>query len=145
MPIQNRQNKYNKPSNPTNLTEEQLTENYRKHTDVSIQLVIDSLSLLHEDVGELRDDTKASMKEMANAVTKLVLIEERQTQMNESYRSFTNQLEKSEIRTNTLESRIDVLEKEQPMTKQVVTWVLYFIGAVALAGATFVGKAVGFL
>ena len=111
MPIQNRQNKDNKPSNPTNLTEEQLTENYRKHTDVSMQLVIDRLSLLHEDVGELRDDTKASMKEMANAVTKLVLIEERQTQMNEAYRNFTNQLEKADTRTNTLEARIDVLEK----------------------------------
>lgn len=145
MPIQNRQNKDNKPSNPTNLTEEQLTENYRKHTDVSIQLVIDSLSLLHEDVGELRDDTKASMKEMANAVTKLVLIEERQTQMNESYRSFTNQLEKSEIRTNTLESRIDVLEKEQPMTKQVVNWVVYAVGAIVVASITFVLKSLGFM
>ena len=145
MPIQNRQNKDNKPSNPTNLTEEQLTENYRKHTDVSMQLVIDRLSLLHEDVGELRDDTKASMKEMANAVTKLVLIEERQTQMNESYRSFTNQLEKSEIRTNTLESRIDVLEKEQPMTKQVVNWVVYAVGAIVVASITFVLKSLGFM
>lgn len=145
MPIQNRQNKDNKPSNPTNLTEEQLTENYRKHTDVSMQLVIDRLSLLHEDVGELRDDTKASMKEMANAVTKLVLIEERQTQMNESYRNFTNQLEKSEIRTNTLESRIDVLEKEQPMTKQVVNWVVYAVGAIVVASITFVLKSLGFM
>lgn len=136
MPIQNKQN---------NLTEEQRTENYRNHADVSMQLVIDRLSLLHEDVGELRDDTKASMKEMANAVTKLVLIEERQTQMNESYRNFTNQLEKSEIRTNTLEARIDLLEKEQPMTKQVVNWVIYAVGAIVVASCTYLLKALGFM
>jgi len=138
MPIQNKQNQQNQ-------TEEQRTESYRKHTDVSMQLVIDRLSLLHEDVGELRDDTKASMKEMANAVTKLVLIEERQTQMNESYRSFTNQLEKSEIRTNTLEARIDLLEKEQPMTKQVVNWVVYAVGAIVVASCTYLLKALGFM
>jgi len=136
MPIQNKQN---------NLTEEQRTENYRNHSDVSMQLVIDRLSLLHEDVGELRDDTKASMKEMANAVTKLVLIEERQTQMNEAYRNFTNQLEKSEIRTNTLEARIDLLEKEQPMTKQVVSWVIYAVGAIVVASCTYLLKALGFM
>jgi len=136
MPIQNKQN---------NLTEEQRTENYRNHSDVSMQLVIDRLSLLHEDVGELRDDTKASMKEMANAVTKLVLIEERQTQMNEAYRNFTNQLEKSEIRTNTLEARIDLLEKEQPMTKQVVNWVIYAVGAIVVASCTYLLKALGFM
>jgi len=136
MPIQNKQN---------NLSEEQRTENYRNHSDVSMQLVIDRLSLLHEDVGELRDDTKASMKEMANAVTKLVLIEERQTQMNESYRNFTNQLEKSEIRTNTLEARIDLLEKEQPMTKQVVNWVIYAVGAIVVASCTYLLKALGFM
>lgn len=139
MPIQNKQNSSN------NLSEEQRTENYRNHSDVSMQLVIDRLSLLHEDVGELRDDTKASMKEMANAVTKLVLIEERQTQMNESYRNFTNQLEKSEIRTNTLEARIDLLEKEQPMTKQVVNWVIYAVGAIVVASCTYLLKALGFM
>jgi len=138
MPIQNKLNQQNQ-------TEEQRTESYRKHTDVSMQLVIDRLSLLHEDVGELRDDTKASMKEMANAVTKLVLIEERQTQMNESYRSFTNQLEKSETRTNTLEARIDLLEKEQPMTKQVVSWVIYAVGAIVVASCTYLLKALGFM
>ena len=135
MPIQNKQIK----------TEEQRTEDYRKHSDVSMQLVIDQLSKIHEDVGELRDDTKTSMKEMANAVTKLVLIEERQTQMNEAYRSFTNQLDKAETRVDTLESRIDLLEKEQPMTKQVVSWIVYAVGAIVAASVTFVLKSLGFM
>lgn len=110
-----------------------------------MQLVIDRLSLLHEDVGELRDDTKTSMREMANAVTKLVLIEERQTQMNESYRTFNNQLEKADIRTTVLEARIDTLEKEQPMTKQVVTWVIYAVGAIVAASSTYLLKTLGFM
>ena len=124
---------------------EDTQEKSSRYSDVSMQLVIDRLSLLHEDVGELRDDTKASMREMANAVTKLVLIEERQTQMNESYRSFNNQLEKSEIRANTLEARVDVLEKEQPMTKQVVNWVVYAVGAIVAASATYLLKTLGFM
>jgi competence transcription factor ComK len=124
---------------------ENSTESSRRYPDVSMQLVIDRLSLLHEDVGELRDDTKTSMREMANAVTKLVLIEERQTQMNESYRSFNNQLEKADIRTTALESRIDTLEKEQPMTKQVVTWVIYAVTAIVAASSTYLLKALGFM
>ena len=124
---------------------EDTQEKSSRYSDVSMQLVIDRLSLLHEDVGELRDDTKASMREMANAVTKLVLIEERQTQMNESYRSFNNQLEKAEIRANTLEARVDVLEKEQPMTKQVVNWVVYAVGAIVAASATYLLKTLGFM
>lgn len=138
MPIQNKISQQNQ-------TEEQRTESYRKHSDVSMQLVIDQLSKIHEDVGELRDDTKTSMKEMANAVTKLVLIEERQTQMNEAYRSFTNQLDKAETRVDTLESRIDLLEKEQPMTKQVVSWIVYAVGAIVAASVTFVLKSLGFM
>lgn len=125
--------------------EQHMEQRQNNTQDLGMKLIIERLSLLHEDVSDLRDDTKASMKEMANAVTKLVLIEERQTQMNEAYRNFTNQLEKSEIRTNTLEARIDLLEKEQPMTKQVVNWVIYAVGAIVVASCTYLLKALGFM
>ena len=138
MPIQNKLNQQNQ-------TEEQRTENYRKHTDVSMQLVIDRIGLLHSDISELKGDVSGSLKDISTALTALVVLDQKQAHQNDNMPRIERALDRSQIATSVLEDRIDTLEKEQPMTKQVVTWVMYFIGAVALAGFTFVGKATGFL
>lgn len=82
---------------------------------------------------------------MASAVNKLVQVETRQEVMTQAYAQITKQLEKEETKREVLENRIDTLEKEQPMTKQVVRWVFYAVGAVVIAAFTFIGKAVGFM
>ena len=138
MPIQNKLYQQNQ-------TEEQRTENYRKHTDVSMQLVIDRIGLLHSDISELKGDVSGSLKDISTALTALVVLDQKQAHQNDNMQRIERELDRSKIATSELEDRIDTLEKEQPMTKQVVTWVMYFIGAVALAGFTFVGKATGFL
>lgn len=117
----------------------------QRRTDTGMQIVAERISLLHEDISELKDSMKESMREMAVAVNKLVQVETRQEAINQSYLQVSNQLEKENEKREKLEERVDAIEREQPMMKQVVHWAMYAVGAICLAAATFVGKAVGFM
>ena len=120
-------------------------QEYNRRNDTGIQIVAERITLLHEDISELKDSMKESMREMAVAVNKLVQVETRQEAINQAYIQVSNQLEKENEKREKLEERVDAIELEQPMARQVVKWFLYLIGAVALAAVTFVGKAVGFM
>ena len=116
-----------------------------KRDDTGMRIVAERISLLHEDISELKDSMKESMREMAVAVNKLVQVETRQEAINQAYIQVSNQLVKETEKREKLEERVDTIEREQPMTKQVVTWIIYGVGATCLAAATFIGKAVGFM
>lgn len=117
----------------------------RRKDETGMQMVAERIGLLHDDISELKDSMKESMREMAIAVNKLVQVETRQEAINQSYMQVRTQLEKETEKREQLESRVDSIEREQPMTKQVVRWVLYAMGAIVVAAATFVAKAVGFM
>lgn len=117
----------------------------RRKDETGMQMVAERIGLLHDDVSDLKDSMKESMREMAIAVNKLVQVETRQEAINQSYVQVRTQLEKETEKREQLESRVDSIEREQPMTKQVVRWVLYAMGAIVVAAATFVAKAVGFM
>lgn len=117
----------------------------RRKDETGMQMVAERIGLLHDDISELKDSMKESMREMAIAVNKLVQVETRQEAINQAYMQVRTQLEKETEKREHLESRVDSIEREQPMTKQVVRWVLYAMGAIVLAAATFVAKAVGFM
>ena len=117
----------------------------RRKDETGMQMVAERIGLLHEDISELKDSMKESMREMAIAVNKLVQVETRQEAINQAYMQVRTQLEKETEKREQLESRVDSIEREQPMTKQVVRWVLYAMGAIVVAAATFVAKAVGFM
>ena len=121
-----------------------LQEHIRR-SDTGIQIVTERITLLHEDISELKDSMKESMREMAVAVNKLVQVETRQDAITQAYIQVSKQLEKETEKREKLEERVDTIEREQPMTKQVVTWIIYGVGATCLAAATFIGKAVGFM
>ena len=120
-------------------------QEYNRRNDTGMQIVAERITLLHEDISELKDSMKESMREMAVAVNKLVQVETRQEAINQAYIQVCNSLEKENEKREKLEERVDAIELEQPMARQVVKWFLYLIGAVALAAVTFVGKAVGFM
>lgn len=124
-----------------------MQDNYpnRRKDETGMQMVAERIGLLHDDISELKDSMKESMREMAVAVNKLVQVETRQEAINQSYMQVRTQLEKETEKREQLESRVDSIEREQPMTKQVVRWVLYAMGAIVVAAATFVAKAVGFM
>lgn len=113
--------------------------------DATIQVIAERINSMQNDVSDLRDTMRDSMEKMSIAITKLVQMEERQLFMNQSYDRLSNTLDKMNEKCEKIEARVDALEKEQPMTKQVVRWVLYAMGAVVVAAATFVAKAVGFM
>ena len=117
----------------------------RRKDETGMQMVAERIGLLHDDISELKDSMKESMREMAVAVNKLVQVETRQEAINQAYLQVRTQLEKETEKREHLESRVDSIEREQPMTKQVVRWVLYAMGAIVVAAATFVAKAVGFM
>ena len=117
----------------------------RRKDETGMQMVAERIGLLHDDISELKDSMKESMREMAIAVNKLVQVETRQEAINQAYMQVRTQLEKETEKREQLESRVDSIEREQPLTKQVVRWVLYAMGAIVVAAATFVAKAVGFM
>lgn len=69
------------------------------------------LQTLHDDVGEM----KAAMKDLAAAITKLALIEERQT-------NAAAALERAFIALERVEARLGALEAHVPSNKKVSVW-----------------------
>ena len=120
-----------------------MTEYNRRQDDMNIHIVADRISLLHGDITELKDSMKESMREMAIAVNKLVAVEIRQEAINQAYVQVTSQLEKEIVKRENLENRVDALEKDQPMTKQVVSWIMWGVGSIVVAAVTFIAKSVG--
>ena len=78
---------------------------------------------LHEDVSEI----KGALRDLTSAITKLALIEERQTVTNAS-------LERAFVAISRVEDRLSELERIAPINNQSRIWVERFV--VAVAGAT---------
>lgn len=85
------------------------------------------LMSLHEDVGEI----KGALKDLTFAITKLALIEERQTVTNAS-------LERAFGAISRVETRLTELERSAPINNQTRMWVERFILALAGAAIAFI-------
>lgn len=99
-----------------------------------VEVIAVKLQNLHDDVSGMRD----VLKELANAVTKLAVIEERQGQAAQA-------LERAFIALEKVETRLGSLEKSQPLQQQSVDWVNRGMWAAAVAVAYFVAKKVGLI
>jgi len=75
--------------------------------DQAIGMVVARIALLHEDFGEM----KGALKEMANAISKIALVEERQQQAALAQERTFKGLEK-------LEARLEKLEAQAPINLQ---------------------------
>jgi hypothetical protein len=90
------------------------------------------LDMMAEDVSEM----KATMKQLAAAINRLTLVEERVAHTGTAIeRSFAN-MEK-------LQARVAVLEQAQVTSKQTNEWVGKAMWACAAAAAVFVAKKAG--
>ena len=90
------------------------------------------LQTLHEDVGEM----KAVLKDLTAAITKLALIEERQTQAAAAQERAFKALERVEQRVSDLEAYV-------PANKRVNVWMDRFLwGAIGLL-LMFIAKKTG--
>jgi len=89
------------------------------------------LMSLHEDVSEI----KGALKDLTSAITKLALIEERQTVTNAA-------LERAFVAISRVEDRLTELERLAPMNNQSRIWVELFVVALAGAALMFIWEAV---
>ena len=107
--------------------------------DSDINVVITRLGLLSEDVGELKE----TLRQIASAVTRLALVEERQMQTNEALSRAFKALDKLDIKLVSVEQRIGSLERLQPQQQQTTTWVVSAVWAAAGAALLFIAKKAG--
>lgn len=85
------------------------------------------LMSLHEDVSEI----KGALKDLTSAITKLALIEERQSVTNAA-------LERAFVAISRVEDRLTELERIAPINNQARVWVERFVIAVTSAALFFV-------
>lgn len=116
---------------------------HRRQDDTTVQVIAERIDNLNEHISDLRDSMKESMREMANAVNKLVRIEEGQMHMMQAHERLALQLDKHEERCVALEKRIDDLEKDVPMNKQIQKWVLRAVWGVVVVVGGFAAKFMG--
>ena len=102
----------------------------------TIQVVAERINSLHDSVDELRSTMRESVREMSQAIQTLVRLEEKQFALNRI-------AEETKEHFKALEARVDALEKDQPMTKQVTKWVIGAIGSIVAAAGMFVAKMLG--
>ena len=85
-----------------------------------INVVITRLGILSDDVGELKE----TLRQIATAVTRLALVEERQSQTNEALGRAFKSIDKIDGKLTAIEQRVATIEKEIPMQRQSSGWVL---------------------
>ena len=85
-----------------------------------INVVITRLGILSDDVGELKE----TLRQIATAVTRLALVEERQMQTNEALSRAFKQIEKLDLKLTGIEQRLGTLERLQPLQQQTNGWVM---------------------
>lgn len=107
-----------------------------QRNSATIQVVAERINSLHEDVTDLRFTMQESVKEMSHAIQTLVRLEERQLNLNQT-------AEETKQNFKLLEARVDVLEKEQPMNRQVTKWVMGAVGSIVAVSAMIVAKMLG--
>ena len=103
-------------------------------SDQNTEVIITRLSALSGDVSELKD----ALRDIATAITRLALVEERQTQTNGAMARAFNQLDK-------IESRVSAIEKEMPTYRQSSSWVASAVWAAAGVAFVFIAKKSGLL
>jgi mevalonate kinase len=110
--------------------------NNRRKDDVNIQVVIERITGLHADVNDLKESMRDSMKEIASALNKLVVIETKQAGTNDAFDKVLHQIE-------AMQDRLTALEREEPIKKMIQGWVTAGVWAAACAAVLFVAKHTG--
>ncbi len=111
--------------------------------DTTVKIVADRLQSLHQDVNELKDSMRESMKEMSSAVTKLVLLEERNTQTVRLIERAMKELDDQKTEHNKLVDKVNNLAEQAPLNRQTNRMIDALIYAVVGGVLMFIGKQVG--
>lgn len=106
------------------------------------------LSSLHCDVGEIKvgmSDFRAGMKELTQAITKLALVEERQTHASQAIERCFKAAERLQASLEKLDSRVTELEKSEPAQSKAAEWIDRAVWAAASGTVAMAAAKLGFL
>ena len=118
---------------------------YKRKDDSTVSVIAERIDNLHGHISDLRISMKESMTEMTDAVKKLVKIEEGQVHMMQAHIRLVELQDKQVQRCDELEKRLDDLERDVPMNRQIRNWVISAVtGIVALVGM-FAAKFMGLM
>ena len=113
--------------------------------DITAKLIVSRLDSIHQDLSEIRTSVRDSLKETREAVTKLGALETSYMAMSHSFDRLERRVDKEGEDRKDLERRIDTLEKDVPLQKQIHKWILSAIWGAALGAVGFVAKSVGLI
>ena len=102
--------------------------------ETEMALLTHKVESLHSDMGEM----KLVMRDVATALTKLALIDERQSKMLETQERIFKLIDK-------LDSRVDALEKSEGKQNQAATWVFSAVWGAAGLLAMYIAKMLGLI
>jgi len=111
--------------------------------DTTVKIVVDRLQSLHQDVNELKDSMRESMKEISSAVTKLVLLEERNTETVRLIERAMKELDDQKVEHNKLADKVNSLAEQAPLNRQTNRMLDALIYAVVGGVLMFIGKKLG--
>lgn len=94
----------------------------------NIKVIAARIELLHDDFNEM----KGALKEMANAISKIALVEERQQQAALAQERTFKGLEKLEVRLEKLEAQAPVNLQNNKRIERLVIAAFTLIGAVIM-------------
>lgn len=115
------------------------------HSNIHLQIVAERLTSLHADMTDMKDTVKESMKDVSQALTKLVQLEERDANRNASIERIFKQTEKYQDQVDKLTQRVVDLEIQAPANKQTFNWVSSVLYGLAGLAAMFIAKQVGLI
>lgn len=120
----------------------------RRDTEQAWSAFTKQLANLHADVGDIKagmQDFRDGMKELAAAILKLALVEERQAQAGQAIERCFKLAEKLEIKLDGAIERIVELEKAEPTQSKAAEWVDRAVWAVVSAAGMFTAAKLGVL
>ena len=99
--------------------------------DKNVTVLSAKLHALHQDVGEI----KMALGSLTDAITKLALIEERQSVTSNAINRMFASVEK-------IEARVAQLERDVPLNRQKNVWLDRFVTAFIVGAAAFIWESV---
>ena len=113
----------------------------RRAEDGAIAALAQRMDAVSEGLTEMRGD----MRVLANAISKLAVIDERQVQASLSLERSFVMLSKIDARLDATADRVSVLERSAPMTQQIQRWILAAVWASVGLVVMFIVKKAGLL
>lgn len=112
-----------------------------QNNDALLQVVHSRMESMHEDMGEMRD----AIKGLTDAVTRLALIEERQSTAAAAQERGFQAIKDMQGEVKAIEGRVTTLEIAQPQQRQAQQWVYEGLKALAVLAGLFMAKKVGLI